>query len=217
MSQFETHNRKPIDSDRKERSVPDHNEIFSNVIDQHVDALYNFTRREIAYHIATGDLLPDVITADGVVAAVVWRAQREFAKQPDGSNIRAWLIGLALEEVDLEVTRSKRVHERTTRVANDQPDTLPADVAFALGDEIPDFFQPDPDVPTKGFVARTSQATPEQTLAADQRGRLIIRVLRALPRAHRLAFVLRFVEGLAVDDITRVINRSEFETKRNLE
>ena len=49
-------------------TVERRHELFSALLEQHLQALYNFTRREIAYRVAIDDLLPDEVTADDVVA-----------------------------------------------------------------------------------------------------------------------------------------------------
>jgi DNA-directed RNA polymerase specialized sigma24 family protein len=200
MSHLETTRTKAIDSERKRQRAHDR-ETFCNVLEQHLDALYNFVRREIAYRIAIGDVVPDETALDDVVVAVALRAQYEFADQPQATSFRAWLIGLALEQVDAEVTHSERKRDHIRHADHPVPDTQPADRLAAIGDEILEGFVSDRDVARKD----------------GDPGSLIIRVLKTLPRAHRLAFVLHVVDGLPLHDIMRVINRSEFETIRNLE
>ena len=201
MSHLQISRPKVIDPDPKRWRAHAHGETFCNVLHQHLDALYNFVRREIAYRIAIGEVVPDETALDDVVVAVALRAQDEFADQPQTTSFSAWLIGLALEEVDAEVTHSKQTRGRVRHADHPVPDTEPADTLAAIGDEILERFVSDRDVARKD----------------GDPGSLIIRVLKTLPRAHRLAFVLHFVEGLTLQDIMRVINRSEFETIRNLE
>jgi ribosome-associated translation inhibitor RaiA len=51
-----------------------------------LQALYTFTRHEIAYHVAMRDLLPNEVAAADVVAAVMLRAQRHFVMGPRGET-----------------------------------------------------------------------------------------------------------------------------------
>jgi hypothetical protein len=64
-------------------------EHFSALFRAHLPALYNFVRREIAYRVAVGDLGPDDVTPDDVVATVAVRARREFVKKPKSRDFRA--------------------------------------------------------------------------------------------------------------------------------
>lgn len=48
-------------------------ELFSTLAERHLKNLYNIARREIAYYLATGDLLPGEVTAEDVVDATLMR------------------------------------------------------------------------------------------------------------------------------------------------
>jgi ribosomal subunit interface protein len=198
-------------------TVERRHELFSALLEQHLQALYNFTRREIAYRVAIGDLLPDEVTADDVVAAVVPRAYREFVKDLAKQEIKGWLIGLALDEIEAEVARSRRAREGMVRTEEDIPETPPTEAVSTLGDEVLDFHQPDEDLRLEDVIARPFAPTPEEVLESRELQRDIARTLATLPRVSRLAFVLRYVEGLPLAEVARITRRSQSETARNLE
>jgi len=56
--------------------------------------------------------------------------------QPQTTSFSAWLIGLALEQVDAEVTHSKQTRGHVRHADHPVPDTQPADTLAAIGDEI---------------------------------------------------------------------------------
>jgi RNA polymerase sigma factor (sigma-70 family) len=167
--------------------------------------------------VAQGDLLPNEMTADDLVAAAVLRAYREFVKDPDRSEIPGWLIRLALEEVEAEVRRSKLERERIVRTEEDIPETPPAEAVSTLGDERLDFYQPDEDLKLEDIIPRPSVPTPDQILESRELQQYITRTLATLPRASRLAFVLRHVEGLPLTEIARITGRSRTDIERDLD
>ena len=191
-------------------------ELFSTVAERHLKNLYNFVRREIAYHLVTGDLPPGEITAEDVVDATLLQAYREFVKDPPRREIRSWLIGLAVERVDAEVKRSKA--ERVgVHIEEDIPETPPAEEVSTLGDEIMDFYQRDEDQKLEDVIPDMTAPTPEQVLESRELQRFINRTLGALPRVWRRAFALHYVGGVPVAEIARMTEGAEPEVERHLE
>ena len=68
-------------------------------------------QREIAYHVANGDWLPDDVTAEDLVGAIVLRARREFDNKPRGRDFRGWLLSVADEEIAAQLRQARRHHE----------------------------------------------------------------------------------------------------------
>jgi ribosome-associated translation inhibitor RaiA len=102
-------------------------ELFSTLVERHLQKLYNFVRREIAYHLAIGDLLPGEVTAQEVVDAALLRAYREFAQNPAGHEIKHWLLKLGAERIEAKVRQTKAVRTRDVHIEEDNPETPPVD------------------------------------------------------------------------------------------
>jgi ribosomal subunit interface protein len=205
---------------RKAEAVPAEErerELFSTLAERHLKNLYNFARREIACYLAIGDLPPGEITAEDVVDATLLLAYRDFVEDPTRRESRNWLIGLAVEEVDAEVKRSKAERARGVHIEEDIPETPPTEEVSTLGDEIMDFYQPDEDQKLEDIIPDMTAPTPEQILESRELQRYINRTLATLPRVWRLAFALHYVEGVSVAEIARMIRSAESEVKRHLE
>jgi len=192
-------------------------ELFSTLAKRHLKNLYNFARREIAYYLATGDLLPGEITAEDVVDSTLLQAYREFVKDPTRREIRSWLIGLAVEKIEAEVKRSKAERAGSVHIEEDIPETPPTEEVSTLGDEIMDFYQPDEDQKLEDIIPDMTAPTPEQTLESSELQCYINRALATLPRVWRRAFALHYVEGVPVTEIARMTRRPESEVERHLE
>lgn len=190
-------------------------DLFSALFEDHLPALYNFVRRELAYHVSMGDLHQDDVTPDDVVAAVAVRAQREFVKKPESRDIRGWLLQLALDEVEREVRRSKAESARAVAIEEDIPETPPQQEVSTLGDEVLDFHQPDEDLKVEDIVA-AGTPTPEEIVESRELQQYVARTLARLPRAWRRAFVLRYVEDLPVAEVARTMGITTQEVERDL-
>ena len=191
-------------------------ELFSTVAERHLKNLYNFVRREIAYHLATGGLLPGEITAEDMADATLLQAYGEFVKNPARREIRSWLIGLAVERVDAEVKRSK-AERAGAHIEEDIPETPPTEEVSTPGGEIMDFYQPDEDRELEDVIQDMTAPTPEQILESRELQRYINRTLAALPRFWRRAFALHYVGGMPVAEIARMTDHTEPEVERHLE
>jgi ribosomal subunit interface protein len=192
-------------------------ELFSTLAERHLKNLYNFGRREIAYHLAAGDLLPGEITAEDVVDAALLQAYREFDKDRAQPEIRSWLIGLAAEKVESEIKRSKAERASGVRIDENIPETALAEEVSTLGDEILDFYQPDEDQKLEDIIPDMRTPTPEQIMESRELQRYINRTLAALPRDWRRAFTLHYIEGVSVAEVARMTRLPESEVERHLE
>jgi ribosomal subunit interface protein len=191
-------------------------ELFSTVAERHLKNLYNFVRREIAYHLAAGDLPPGELTAEDVVDATLLQAYREFVKDLARREIRSWLIWLAVENVEAEVKRSK-AERAGVHIEEDIPETPPTEEVSTPGDEIMGFYQPDEDQNLEDIILNMAAPTPEQILESRELQRYINRTLATLPRVWRRAFALHYVGGMPVAEIARMTKDAESEVGRHLE
>ena len=204
-------------------------ELFSTLAEGHLKNLYNFVRREIAYHLATGDLPPGEITTEDVADATLLHAYGEFVKDPARREIRSWLIGLAAERVEAEVKRSKAERAGGVHLEEDIPETPPAEEVSTPGAEIMDFYQPDEDQKMEDIIQDMgpdmgpdmgldmTAPTPEQVLESRELQRYVNRTLATLPRVWRRAFALHYVGGMPIAEIARMTRHTESEVERHLE
>jgi len=192
-------------------------ELFSTLIERHLQKLYNFVRREIAYHLAIGDLLLGEVTTEGVVDAALLRAYLEFVKNPAGHEIKNWLLKLGAERIEAKVRRSKAERARDVHIEEDIPEMPPAQEVSTRGEKIMDFYQPDEDLKLEDIIPDMTVPTPEQILESRELQRYINRTLATLPRAWRRAFVLHYAENVPVTEVARMTRHTEAEVERQLE
>jgi RNA polymerase sigma factor (sigma-70 family) len=192
-------------------------ELLTGLIDQHLKKLHNFVRREIAYYQANGDLLPGELTASDVVDAVVLRAYDEFVKAQTNLDLDRWLIKLAIEYLESEVTRLSAEREKLVHVEEDIPETPPAEEVSTLGEEIFDFYQPDEDLKLEDVVPDIYVPTPEEMAESRELQRCVNRTLASLPKVWRRAFMLHYIEGLSVAEVSHITEMTEDQVRRYLE
>lgn len=157
-------NAKTVPSEESKR------ELFISVIEPHLKKLYNFVRREIAYHEASGDLIPGEVTTDEAVDETVVRAYEKLPARPPNMELDRWLMKLAMEYVDSEVKRSRTERKKIVYIEEPIPETPPTEAVSTLGDEILDFYQPDEDLKLEDIIPDIEVPLPEEE--AQRNGRL---------------------------------------------
>jgi RNA polymerase sigma factor (sigma-70 family) len=195
---------------------PEGERVFA-LLEPHLQRLYNFAGREIAYHVATGDLVAGDPTTEDVVDEVVLRASRELARHLARGDIGNWLIELAIEQLEREVKRVASRRDRAVAIEDDVPETPPEVAVSTLGDEILDSYQPDEDLKLEDVIPDPSTLTPEEVTQNRDLQRVVRRIVAGLPRSWRQAFMLHEVEGYSLEETARLVRRSTTEVARDLE
>jgi RNA polymerase sigma factor (sigma-70 family) len=191
-------------------------EKFFSLAGQHLERLYEFVRRRLAYFESLGDLLPGELAAEDVVDAVLLRAYHEYVNlskasgltpsevervnEPAGRVILGWLIELATKRLRSEIKRLKSERNRAVHIEEDVPETPPVEEVSTLGDEILDFYQPE-----------------EMTAAKEELLRCVNASLAAMPREWRRALRLRHAEGFTDAELADALRKEAPEIERILE
>ena len=191
-------------------------ERFATLVRHHLKPLFNFVRREIAYREAIGDLAYGEVGVEDVVDEVLARAAEHAASDSAKRNVRTWLIKLALDRVKAAVRRSRSERARRISIEADVPETPPTQQVSTLGDEILDFYEPEEDWTVKDVIGDREVPTPEQALESRELQQYIGRTLAQLPRAWRLAFTLRYLEGLPLSEIAHITGRPTSDLRADL-
>jgi RNA polymerase sigma factor (sigma-70 family) len=200
-----------IDQQKRER-------FFSSVT-QHLNRLFEFVRRQVAYFESVGDLIPGELAAEEVVDAVLLRAYRDFVREPvERPPMEDWLIQLATKQLQAEIRRRKSERRTTVHLEEDAPETPPLEEVSTLGEEILEFYQPDEDFKLEDFFPEADVSTPEDWAAAKEELLNCVNAsLAGMPREWRRALRLHHAGGLTLAELAEALQKSEPEIERVLE
>lgn len=197
------------------RHSADERARFFARIEPHLPQLYNFIRRELAYHEALGDVPRGQVSVADVAADVVLRA---YEARDQGLTDRDWrnrLLHLAIEQLARAV-KEARPRRRIVATEARVPETPPEQWVSTLGEEVLDFYQPEQDVRVEDVIPAADVPTPEEILEQRELQQLVRRALATMPRAWRRAFVLREVEQLEPAEIAHMTGRAVGEVESDL-
>jgi RNA polymerase sigma factor (sigma-70 family) len=194
-------------------------EFAVSMLSRHLRHVYHFVRHRLAELRALGDILPDDLTAEEVVDAVVLRAYRELAReQPSARDLRRRLMAWAREQLDGEVKRLKEWRRRTpVHIEDDVPETPPAEAVSRLGEEILEFYEPEEDLKVEDVLPDLSVANPEQEAERRELEWCMGAALAGLPEQWRRALELHLVEGRPRAEAAQALGTSEEEAQHMLD
>jgi ribosomal subunit interface protein len=191
-------------------------ETFFALVSPQLKKLNHFIRHVIRYSESTGELVPGELDAEDVTDAALVRAYREFLRGYPQQEIRSWLIRLAMDVLDAEVSVLKQDHEML-HLEEDIPETPPALEVSTLGEEIFDFYQPDEDLKFEDIVYDMEAPTPEEQVENKELRRIVRGLLAQMPDEWRRAVVLRGLRGRTEKQVAEAFGKSEEEVGRILE
>jgi RNA polymerase sigma factor (sigma-70 family) len=192
-------------------------EIFFAAVTGHLNTLYEFVRRQLAYFESSGDLARGELSAEDVIDAVLVRAYREFVKAPGERDFGKWLTELANDHLQREVRRLRAERRCHVPIEKDIPEVPPNEAVKTLGEEILEFYQPDEDLKLEDIFPEYDISTPEDFVAAkEELVQCINAALAAMPEEWRKAFSLRHRDRLTLDELGKVLDKNTAETWRLL-
>jgi RNA polymerase sigma factor (sigma-70 family) len=212
--------REEIRRKKKGEAVPadeGNRKAINALIDQHLDMLNSFVRRELAYHQKRGDLVPDDPTPEELVDSVTLRAYGEFGNRPARLEIDRWLIKLAIEQIESEINRTKSERENLVYVGEVLPEVPLMNKDPLEADEPANSYRPEEELKLEAIIPNMEIPPPEATAEVEELQSYINNVLASLPKAWRKAFVLHMVDGLSLKEVARVTGLSDVEVKHYLE
>ncbi|HEX9036245.1 MAG TPA: sigma-70 family RNA polymerase sigma factor [Ktedonobacterales bacterium] len=115
-----------------------------------------------------------------------WRALATYSEERRASlQVRAWLFQIAVNLV----RNSARSASHATTLSLDDPGDVEAGALHTLAERLPD---------------TDLAGVPEESLERRLRRELLAHLLLRLPKAQRLALVLRHIEGMTYDEISAI-------------
>jgi RNA polymerase sigma-70 factor (ECF subfamily) len=181
--------------------------MFLTLARRHLPGLYRFVIRQLATHEAAGDLRPGELRPEDIVDETLVRAYREFVRDHTGRTARAWLLQLAVEELESRIGRARM--EREQPAGWEEPSTVCGETLY--------FYQPDEGLRLEDIVPDLNVPALGQDPERRELKRCLQVALVRLPREWRQALMQRHVWGLVGSELAGALRLTERETGRVLE
>ncbi len=187
--------------------------LYFDLIEDHLDAVYNHVRRELTYLECSGAVAPGALSVHELVDAVILKGLERFDARPDEFSVGDWLIKLAIETIEAESRAARRAIpadaaslEREAPTPNEEP--------TAKDQEMFEFYQPDDVLLLEDIVADDAE---EDAGAQSDRREMRLALHRAiadLPTRWRNVVVCLDVNDMTLEQAAKILDLAEDEVER---
>jgi RNA polymerase sigma factor (sigma-70 family) len=183
---------------------------IASYIDVNLPRLQRFIERQIVYRESLGELLPDQVAPEDVVAEAIANALGDEFEKPERIKLEPWLYRLATEAVDRVAASDGDVGgvslERRHGVQNVQ----------ASDEARLQFHQPDDRLLEEDTIADGHAESPELLASRGELIKLVQVALRDAKRPDREVFILHAVEGFTQEEIAAITNHTLEEVRASV-
>lgn len=198
---------KAIEEDTQRRERRD---LFFEMIEHHLDLVWNYASRELAYREANGDLPTGALSLRDAVDAILLNGVEAFEKRPPNMDIKDWLLQLSIRTLDAQARQIGNTKLADAVALDENPPSTPTDPTEA-DQEFYEFFQPD-DVPTlETLIPYPESGSTEDHYAEHEMARALHSAIAELPSLWRHALALVHIDELPEDVVVEILGISPVE------
>jgi RNA polymerase sigma factor (sigma-70 family) len=164
--------------------------------------LERFVERQMNYRESQGDLLPDQVALDDVVAEAICTALGDELEKPERIKIEPWLYRLANEAIDRLATSDGNERDIPLERQHGTQNVQASDESRLQ------FHQPDDKLLEEDIIADGHAGNPEELAARSELIELVQLALRHAGAAEREVFILYAVENFTQEEIAAITNHT---------
>jgi len=173
---------------------------FEGIINDNLEKIENYIRREIYHQILAGSIPPGVLEPHALVDEIFLKVTSTADQRPSRMPVEQWLFQVARNTLrkrldDLEKNRDTAHFEEKVKTPSDWED------------EDLDFYQPDESLQVEDIVQDNASNNPEEILEMDETEQQVQAAIAGLPDSFRESFVLYTLEGFTSDEIAMMTGK----------
>jgi RNA polymerase sigma factor (sigma-70 family) len=184
---------------------------IASYIDVNLPRLERFVQRQITYRESQGDLAPDQVALEDVVAEAICVALGDEFEKPERIKIEPWLYRLANEAIDRLSASDSDERDIPLERQHGTQNVQASDEARLQ------FHQPDDRLLEEDIIADGHAESPELLAARGELIKLVQVALRDARRPDREVFILHAVEGFTQEEIAAITNHTLEEVRASVQ
>jgi len=172
----------------RDRAEAERRALYFELIEDHLDQVYNTVRRELTYLEASGAVPVGSLSVRGLVDATILAGLDRFEQRPTEFSIGGWLTRLAYQTIESEARAARRALPEGIAPLDEAPDE-PAREPTEADQELYEFYQPDEMLLLEDLVADDEGEQAEDWMARREAALALHRALADLPALWRKTFL----------------------------
>ena len=200
--------KEPVSASREPRTYK--TRILESAINQNLDKIENYIRRELLHRTLTEDIPVGLLQARALVDEVFLEVNSRVMDRPETLPLDQWMLQIARRELNSRFLKFKAAREEV------HVEEI-ADAPLPWDDEELTFYQPDEVLSLEDLVRDEHSVDPEQLLAQEEAKDELQKAIASLPHVVREPFVLFALEGLNSDEVAMILDKSPREIVQDVE
>ncbi len=184
--------------------------ILENAINQNLERIENYIRRELFHRTFTEDIPGGLLQARALVDEVFLEVNSRVMDRPEDLPLEQWMFQIARKQLN---TRMQDLLESRKEIHVEERANTPSQ----WDDEEQTFYHPDEVLSLEDLIRDEHAVSPEQLLAQEEAKDELHKAIASLPDTVRESFVLFALEGLNSDEVAMIVGKSPTEVVQNVE
>ena len=197
----------------RDRAEADRRALYFDLIEDHLDHLYNTVRRELTYLEASDAVPAGRLSVRGLVDATILSGLDRFEERPTEFSVGDWLPRLTYRTIEAEARAARRAIPDDVTPLDEVPDE-PIGDPTAADQEMFDFYQPDDLLLLEDLVADEDGEEAETWMARREAALALHRALADLPALWRKVVQQIHIEDETSEQTAAVLDISAEEVAR---
>ncbi|HXK58529.1 MAG TPA: sigma-70 family RNA polymerase sigma factor [Acidobacteriota bacterium] len=181
---------------------------FENLINQNLDKIQNYVRRELFHRSITDNIPPGIIQPEAVVDEVFLLMTSQVKTKPPAMPMERWMYQVAREQIERRLEALDRESSHIEDAAANKPQ---------WDDEIFDFYQPDESLKLEDLLSDRSGGNPELLMEVEETEQELHKAIARLPRKIRESFVLCVLEGFDPVEVAMITGKDAEKVQKDVE
>lgn len=199
----------------RDKAEAERRELYFDLIEDHLDDVYNQVRRELTYVESNGEVTPGRLSVGTLVDATVLKGLETFENRGEFST-GDWLRKIALETVEAEARAARESIPAGTATLDREPE-VPAEEPTESDQERFEFYQPDDVLLLEDLIPGDTGEEALDEVEQHELSRALHRAVAGLPALWRNAVAFVDIDEMPVADAAAVLGLSEPELEKILD
>ena len=199
----------PLPSAR-DAAEADRRQLFFDLIEDHLDTVYDTVRRELTYLECSGSVPAGYLSVGDIVDATILNGLNRFKRRPTEFSVRDWLTQLAFETVEAEAQAARRAVPEDAASIYEAPEA-PGVEPTGSDEEMFEFYQPDDVLMLEDIIADDGGTDPETEVDRHDIAMALHRAIADLAPVERRVLYRMYLEDATIAETAHLLGLTEAE------
>ena len=191
-------------------TVAESSQELENLINQNLDKISNYVRRELFHRTVAENLPPGILQPEALVDEVFLLMTSLEKAKPPAISYEQWMYQVAREQIEKRLSDLDRESPHIEDMAG-----KPGEMSW--DDEAFNFFQPDEALKLEDVLEDRAGSDPEALMEYEEAEEQMHKAIARLPRKIRESFVLTVLEGFAPFEASMITGRDPVKIQKDVD